>query len=46
MPDNVYDYMKGLFNTAFQEGILYQLEKDANQIKNKIHDTITIPHHS
>jgi hypothetical protein len=44
LPDNVYDYVKGLFNTAFQEGILYQLDKDVNQIKNNIHG-ITIQHH-
>lgn len=44
MPDNVYDYVKGLFSTAFQEGILYQLDKDVNQIKNNIHGN-TIQHH-
>lgn len=44
MPDDVYDYVKGLFSTAFQEGILYQLDKDVNQIKNNIHGNI-IQHH-
>lgn len=37
MPNDVYDYVKGLFSTAFQEGILYQLDKDTNEIINKIH---------
>ena len=45
MPDDVYDYVKGLFGTAFQEGILYQLDKDVNQIKNNIHGN-TIRHNS
>ncbi len=44
MPDNVYDYVKGLFSTAFQEGILYQLDKDTNEIINKIHGN-SIQHH-
>lgn len=44
IPDDVYDYVKGLFSTAFQEGILYQLDKDVNQIKNNIHGN-TIQHH-
>ena len=44
MPDDVYDYVKGLFSTAFQEGILYQLDKDTNEIINKIHGN-TIQHH-
>ena len=44
IPDNVYDYVKDLFSTAFQEGILYQLDKDTNEIINKILGD-TIQHH-
>jgi hypothetical protein len=44
MPNDVYDYVKGLFSTAFQEGILYQLDKDTNEIINKIHGN-SFQHH-
>ena len=29
-----YTFMKGLLNTAFQEGILFQMQKDINRIKS------------
>lgn len=44
MPNDVYDYVKGLFSTAFQEGILYQLDKDINEKINKIHGN-SFQHH-
>lgn len=44
MSDDVYDCVKGFLDTAFQEGVIYQLDKDVNEIKNKIHGN-TIQHH-
>jgi hypothetical protein len=44
MSDDVYGCVKGLLDTAFQEGVLYQLDKDVNDIKSTIHGN-TIQHH-
>ena len=43
IPENIYEHMMGLLSTAFQEGILYQLDKDITEIINKIHGN-TIQH--
>lgn len=45
IPDDVYDYVKGLFSTAFQEGVIYQLEKDIERT-NKLHYGNIIQHNS
>lgn len=33
MDEREYTFVKGLLNTAFQEGVLHQLQKDINRLK-------------
>lgn len=34
MDDNAYTFVKILLNTAFQEGVLHQMQKDINRLKS------------
>jgi DNA gyrase inhibitor GyrI len=44
MPENIYDYVKGLLGTAFQEGILCEMQKQTLNITHSNYG-ITIQHH-